>query len=53
VCVCVAGCEVAICLFVSVWVGDMGGFVSERGEEGSVVAGEVGADSGGDGIGEG
>jgi hypothetical protein len=24
-----AGCEVAVCLFVSVWVGDVGGFVAE------------------------
>jgi hypothetical protein len=28
-CECSAGCEVAICLFVSVWVGDVGGFVEE------------------------
>jgi hypothetical protein len=35
---------VAICLFVSVRVGDVSGFVTEGGEEGFVLAGEVGAE---------
>jgi hypothetical protein len=26
--VCSAGCEVAVCLFACVWVGDVGGFVT-------------------------
>jgi hypothetical protein len=28
-CVCSAGCEVTVCLLVSVWVGDVGGFIAE------------------------
>jgi hypothetical protein len=28
-CVSSAGCEVAVCLFISVWVGDVGGFGAE------------------------
>ena len=40
-------------LVVSVWVGYMDGFVSEGGEEGVALAGEVGAECGGEGVGEG
>jgi hypothetical protein len=40
--VCVAGCQVAVVLFVGVWVGDVSGFVAELGEEGVVLACEVG-----------
>jgi hypothetical protein len=42
--VCLAGCEVAVCVFVSVSVGDVGGFVTEGGAEGVVLAGDVGAE---------
>jgi hypothetical protein len=51
--VCFAGCEVTVCVFVRVWVGDVGGHVSERSEEGVVLAGEVGAECGGNGVGDG
>jgi hypothetical protein len=46
------GGEVAVGLFVSVWVGDVCGFVAERGEEGVVLTGEMVAECGGDGAGE-
>jgi hypothetical protein len=39
-------------LFVSVWVGDVGDFVAECGEEGVVLAGEVGVECGCDGVGQ-
>jgi hypothetical protein len=51
--VCAAVCEVAVCLFVSVGVIDVGGFVAEGGEEGIVLAGKAGAECGGDGVDEG
>jgi hypothetical protein len=51
--VCSRGGGVAVCLFASVWVGDVGGFVAEGGEEGVVLASEVGVECGGDGAGEG
>jgi hypothetical protein len=47
-----AGCEVAVCIFLSVLVSDVGGFVAESGEEGVVLVGEVGAECGGDGVSE-
>jgi hypothetical protein len=34
-----------------VWFGDVGGFVTERGEEGIVLAGEVGVECRGEGRG--
>jgi hypothetical protein len=40
-------------LFVSVGVVDVGAFVTEGGEEGVVLSGEVGSEGGGDGVGEG
>jgi hypothetical protein len=40
-------------MFVSVRVGDVGGSVSEGCEEGVVLVDEVGAECGGDGVGEG
>jgi hypothetical protein len=51
--VCAAGCEVAVCLFVSVGVGDVCGFVAEGGEESVVLVGEVGSEGGFYGDGEG
>jgi hypothetical protein len=39
-------------LIVGVWVGDVSGQVEGRGEESVVLAGEVGAECGGDGVGE-
>jgi hypothetical protein len=42
--VCSAGYEVAVCVFVSVRVGDAGGFLTEGGEESIVLVGEVGAE---------
>jgi hypothetical protein len=51
--VCFAGREFTICLFVSVGVGDVGGYVSESSEEGVVLAGEVVPECGGNGVGEG
>ena len=50
---CFAGREIAVSLFVCVGVGDVCGFVPERGEEGVVLSSEVGADCGGDRVGEG
>jgi hypothetical protein len=52
-CVCSARCEIAVCLFVSVWVGDVVGFVGEACEEGVVLVGEICAECGGDGVGKG
>jgi hypothetical protein len=40
-------------LFESVGVRDVGGFVAEGGEKGIVLAGEMVAECGGDGVGEG
>jgi hypothetical protein len=51
--VCSARCELAVCLFASVWVGDVGGFVAEGCEEGVVLLSEVCAECGGDGVGKG
>jgi hypothetical protein len=42
--VCAAGCEVAVRLIVSVWVGYVGGLVTEWGQEGDVLPGEARAD---------
>jgi hypothetical protein len=42
-----------LCLLVCVSVGDVCGFVSEGGEEGVVLSGEMGAECGGNGVGEG
>jgi hypothetical protein len=52
-CVCSARCEIVVCLLISAPVGDVGGFVAERCEEGVVSVGKVGAECGGDGVGEG
>jgi hypothetical protein len=48
-----SGCEDAVCLFVSVWVSDVSVFITEGGEEDIVLAGGVGAECGGYGVGEG
>jgi hypothetical protein len=50
--VCAVGGEVAVGLFVNERVGNMCGFVAERGEDGFVLTGEVVAECGGDGVGE-
>jgi hypothetical protein len=50
--VCSSVCEVPLCLFVCVWVGDVSGIIKEGGEDGFVLAGEVGAECGGYGVGE-
>ena len=42
-----------VCLFVCVWVCDMCGTVSEGCEECGVLVGEMGAECGGNGVGEG
>jgi hypothetical protein len=47
-----SGGEVGDRFFVTVWIGDVYGFVAERGEEGVVLTGGVVAECGGDGIGE-
>ena len=50
---CFAGREIAVGLLICVRVCNVCGFVSEWGKEGVILGGEVGAECGSNGVGEG